>query len=76
MGADRRRQEAASQWSWPEVFRSSAATLVWHGGLCYAHYWEHVLTRLAHKVRLMPAKDVKAYVKRKKIDAAGGAAPV
>jgi transposase len=28
------------------------------------------LTKLGHKVRLMPAKDVKAYVKRNKNDAA------
>ena len=41
-----------------------------------AHHWARELTKLGHEVRLMPAKDVKAYVKRKKIDAAGGAAPV
>jgi transposase len=28
------------------------------------------LTKLGHEVRLMPAKDVKAYVKRNKNDAA------
>ena len=27
-----------------------------------AHYWARELTRLGHEVRLMPAKDVKAYV--------------
>ena len=35
-----------------------------------AHYWAHELTKLGHEVRLMPAKDVKAYVKRNKNDAA------
>jgi transposase len=35
-----------------------------------AHYWARALTRLGHEVRLMPAKDVKAYVKRNKNDAA------
>jgi transposase len=28
-----------------------------------AHYWSRELTKLGHEVRLMPAKDVKAYVK-------------
>jgi hypothetical protein len=31
-----------------------------------AHYWARELTKLSHEVRLMPAKDVKAYVKRNK----------
>ena len=35
-----------------------------------AHYWARELTKLGHEVRLMPAKDVKAYVKRNKTDAA------
>src|SRR6202166_1230286 len=34
------------------------------------HYWARELTKLGHQVRLMPAKDVKAYVKRNKNDAA------
>src|SRR5438046_4060520 len=34
------------------------------------HYWARELTKLGHRVRLMPAKDVKAYVKRNKNDAA------
>src|SRR5260221_13852254 len=33
-----------------------------------AHYWARELTKLGHEVRLMPAKDVKAYVKRNKND--------
>ena len=35
-----------------------------------AHHWARELTKLGHEVRLMPAKDVKAYVKRSKNDAA------
>ena len=35
-----------------------------------AHYWSRELTKLDHQVRMMPAKDVKAYVKRNKNDAA------
>ena len=39
-----------------------------------AHHWARDLTKLGHKVRLMPAKDVRAYVKRNKNDAADAAA--
>jgi transposase len=39
-----------------------------------AHYWARELKKLGHDVRLMPAKDVKAYVKRNKNDAADAAA--
>src|SRR5262249_20647199 len=35
-----------------------------------SHHWARELTKLGHEVRLMPAKDVKAYVKRNKNDAA------
>jgi transposase len=35
-----------------------------------AHYWARELRKVGHQVRLMPAKDVKAYVKRNKNDAA------
>jgi transposase len=35
-----------------------------------AHYWAREFTKHGHEVRLMPAKDVKAYVKRNKNDAA------
>src|SRR6476619_3640851 len=31
-----------------------------------AHYWARELRKLGHDVRLMPARDVKAYVKRDK----------
>ena len=39
-----------------------------------AHHWARELTKLGHKVRLMPARDVKAYLKRNKNDAADAAA--
>jgi transposase len=39
-----------------------------------AHYWAREIKKLGHDVRLMPAKDVKAYVKRNKNDAADAAA--
>src|SRR5262249_35772419 len=39
-----------------------------------AHYWGRELKKLKHNVRLMPAKDVKAYVKRNKNDAVDSAA--
>jgi transposase len=35
-----------------------------------SHYWARELTKLGHEVRLMPAKDVKGYLKRNKNDAA------
>src|SRR5687767_8827046 len=35
-----------------------------------AHYWARELTRLGHRVRLMPPSYVKPYVKRQKNDAA------
>ena len=35
-----------------------------------SHYWARELTKLGHQVRLMLAKDVKAYIKRNKNDAA------
>jgi transposase len=38
--------------------------------LARAHITGRALTKLGHEVRLMPAKDVKAYVKRNKNDAA------
>src|SRR5262249_40698394 len=39
-----------------------------------AHYWARELKKLGHDVRLMHAKDVKAYVKRNKNDAVDAAA--
>ena len=39
-----------------------------------AHYWAREIKKLGHDVRLMPAKDVKVYVKRNKNDAVDAAA--
>jgi hypothetical protein len=45
-----------------------------HPGLHWrAHYWARELTKLGHQVRLMPAKDVKAYVKRTRRASGSGA---
>jgi transposase len=51
-------------------FAALAPCLIGMEAYATAHYWARELTRLGHKVRLMPAKDVKAYVKRNKSDAA------
>ena len=39
-----------------------------------AHYWARELKKLGHEVRLMPARDVKAYVRRGKNDSVDAAA--
>ncbi|MGI9523926.1 MAG: IS110 family transposase [Hyphomicrobiaceae bacterium] len=39
-----------------------------------SHHWARALTKRGHDVRLMPANQVKAYVKCGKIDANDGAA--
>ena len=51
-------------------FAALASCLIGMEACATAHYWARELTKLGHKVRLMPAKDVKAYVKRNKNDAA------
>ena len=53
-----------------EFFKALPPCLVGLEACATAHYWARELTRLGHKVRLMPARDVKAYVKRNKNDAA------
>ena len=55
-------------------FQELAPCLVGLEACATAHYWARELMKLGHKVRLMPAKDVKAYVKRNKNDAADAAA--
>ena len=55
-------------------FQALAPCLVGLEACATAHYWARELMKLGHKVRLMPAKDVKAYVKRNKNDAADAAA--
>ena len=51
-------------------FRALPSCLIGMEACATAHYWARELTKLGHKVRLMPAKDVKAYVKRNKNDSA------
>ena len=51
-------------------FKALRPCLVGMEACATAHYWARELTKLGHQVRLMPAKDVKAYVKRNKNDAA------
>jgi len=51
-------------------FKALSPCLVGIEACATAHYWARELTKLGHRVRLMPAKDVKAYIKRNKNDAA------
>jgi hypothetical protein len=51
-------------------FKALSPCLIGMEACATAHYWARELTKLGHQVRLMPAKDVKAYVKRNKNDAA------
>jgi len=51
-------------------FKALPSCLIGMEACATAHYWARELTELGHRVRLMPAKDVKAYVKRNKNDAA------
>jgi transposase len=53
-----------------KFFSGLSPCLVGMEACASAHYWARELTRLGHEVRLMPANDVKAYVKRNKNDAA------
>ncbi len=53
-----------------EFFKALPPCLIGMEACATAHYWARELTKLGHQVRLMPAKDVKAYVKRNKSDAA------
>ena len=51
-------------------FEAPAPSLIGMEACATAHHWARELTKLGHEVRLVPAKDVKAYVKRNKNDAA------
>jgi len=51
-------------------FEALTPCLVGMEACATSHYWARALTKLGHEVRLMPAKDVKADVKRNKNDAA------
>jgi transposase len=53
-----------------KFFAALTPCLVGMEACATARHWARELTRLGHEVRLMPAKDVKAYVKRNKNDAA------
>src|SRR5215468_5060226 len=55
-------------------FAKLAPCLIGMEACASAHYWARELKKLGHNVRLMPAKDVKAYVKRNKNDAVDAAA--
>ncbi len=55
-------------------FKALPPCLVGMEACATSHYWARELTKHGHQVRLMPAKDVKAYVKRNKNDAADAAA--
>src|SRR6201997_4906703 len=51
-------------------FKALPPCLVGMEACATAHYWARELRKLGHRVRLMPARDVKAYLKRNKNDAA------
>src|SRR5438552_1484607 len=53
-----------------KFFEALSPCLIGMEACATAHYWARELRKLGHQVRLMPAKDVKAYVKRNKNDAA------
>src|SRR5215831_7708087 len=55
-------------------FEALSPCLIGMEACANAHHWARALVKLGHDVRLMPAKDVKAYVKRNKNDAADAAA--
>src|SRR5262245_53961120 len=47
-----------------EFFKALPPCLIGMQACATAHYWARELAKLGHRPRLMPAKDVKAYVKR------------
>src|SRR6202140_108633 len=51
-------------------FKALPRCLIGMEACATAHYWARELRKLGPEVRLMPAKDVKAYLKRNKNDAA------
>ncbi|MFB3139404.1 MAG: IS110 family transposase [Phycisphaerales bacterium] len=51
-------------------FKKLPACLVGMEACASSHYWAREIAKLGHKVRLMPARYVKPYVKRNKNDAA------
>jgi len=57
-----------------KFFAALSPCLIGMEACASAHYWARELRKLGYQVRLMPAKDVKAYVKRNENDAADAAA--
>ena len=55
-------------------FKALPPSLIGMEACASAHYWARELKKLGHDVRLMPAEDVKAYVKRGKNDSVDAAA--
>src|SRR3974377_1575664 len=55
-------------------FKALSPCLIGMEACATAHYWARELPKPGHEVRLMPPKDVKAYLKRNKNDAADAAA--
>ncbi len=53
-----------------KFFEELSPCLVGLEACATSHYWARELSKLGHEVRLMPAKDVKAYLNRNKYDAA------
>jgi transposase len=47
-----------------KFFAALSPCLVGMEACATAHHWARELTKLGHEVRLMPARDVRAYVKR------------
>lgn len=55
-------------------FEEPAPCLVGLEACATSHYWAGELAKLRHQLRIMPAKDVKAHLKRDKNDAAAAEA--
>jgi hypothetical protein len=49
-----------------KLFEALSPCLIGIEACASAHYWARELTKVGHTVRLIPAKDVKAYVRRNK----------
>jgi transposase-like protein len=63
------RQATAPQ-RFSRALRQSRALSHWHGGMRGSQHWARRLTELGHQVKLMPGKQVKAFVTGNKNDVA------